>query len=324
VTWVSHNFRLKLLSVFLALTTWGIVAYAGNPPQSVTFQIKAEHGVLPADLVLLHEPPPITVTVAGLQSSIASFKKESVRASIDVSAVHPGTNKRLKVTVDSPSREATVRDVQPSQVDVEVDRLTAVTRKVDVRLQGQPDSCCLLGTPSVTPDSVSLRGPQSLLASATPFALVEISGRQASVLQQPVQVKVETPDHKVLSEVSPTPQQVAASVPITLNKQQRSVPIVLADVTGQPAPGFQLVGLTDQSPLVVLIQGNQDVIAPVVSIGTEPVDISGLNGDSIRTLTLRPPPGIEVVTKGPYTVKIHIVPLARPSPSPGPSPSPTI
>jgi hypothetical protein len=30
------------------------------------------------------------------------------------------------------------------------------------------------------------------------------------------------------------------------------------------------------------------------------------------------------VTKGPYTVKIHIVPLARPSPSPGPSPSPTI
>ena len=97
--WLTHNIRLKALSVFLATSTWGVVAYAGNPPDNVTVKVNLEHAPL-QDLVFLPEPPPVSVTVVGLSSSIRGFHKDSLHASVDVSTLHPGQD-RLRVRVDN-------------------------------------------------------------------------------------------------------------------------------------------------------------------------------------------------------------------------------
>ena len=52
-----------------------------------------------------------------------------------------------------------------------------------------------------------------------------------------------------------------------------------------------------------------------VEMATDPVDISGAKGDVIRTVTIRPPAGVEV---GQRTSQVHVFI----SPAPGVSPSP--
>jgi len=68
------------------------------------------------------------------------------------------------------------------------------------------------------------------------------------------------------------------------------------------------------APLEVQATGPQNSLSGLL-LATDPVDISGAKGDVIRTVTIRPPSGVEV---GQKTAQVHVFI----SPAPGVSPSP--
>jgi YbbR domain-containing protein len=148
-------------------------------------------------------------------------------------------------------------------------------------------------------------------------------------VQQQATVQIEGLNKKPLAEVSSSPTQVSATVPINNNKLQRNLSISII-TTGQVAAGFHVVGI-DATPPIVLVEGDPTVFSGVSAVDTDPIDLAGMTGDINRTVNLRPKAGVTVLTKGPFNVKIKIQqdPRVEPSPSPpaapspNPSPSPT-
>jgi YbbR domain-containing protein len=313
--YITHNWRLKLLSLFLACTTWVAVAYASNPPSSTTRSINVETGPPPAGLVPLTAPPSVNVTVYGLQHSVASFDTKNLRASVDITGAHKGHN-LAHVRVDNTDSHVLVRNVQPSTVDVVLDRVISATRKVDVRFTGSPSSCCVAKTAAVTPDMVTLTGPESLVTRAVAIVNVDVTDRAADT-QATLPVKIEVPGQKE-PQVTSNPRQVSVTVPIERIQSQAKVPVLCCDWTGLSS-GYRVVRY-DISPISLVIEGNQDVLSKVTTLESEPLDLSGVTTDVIRTLVIRVPAGVTVLTKGPFTAHLFIQP--QPGVTPGQSPSP--
>jgi len=317
-----RNWQLKVLALFIAGTTWSVVAYAGNPPSSEAFRgTTIEHGQPPIGLVLVKEPAPVTITVRGLQSSLANFRRENLHASVDLSAGHKGSNLLpLKVRVDSPDRSVVFSAVDPTNAAVVLDVLATAQRRVDVRATGTPNNCCVLGAKTATPDTVTLKGPEQQLQTAIAFVSIDVAGRGASA-QVTANVQLEGPDHKALTQVSSDPLQVSVSIEVTSVKQDKPTGINPV-TTGQLAAGFQLTDV-QVSPSVVQVEADPGVLPNIHVIDTDPINIAGATSDIFATVSLRPPPGVVVLTKGPFTVHFVINPSPQVQVTPSPRPSPT-
>lgn len=319
-----RNWQLKLLALFLAGTTWSVVAYAGNPPSSEAFRkITVEHGQPPLGLVLVKEPAPVTITVRGLQSSLGNFHRESLHASIDLGGAHRGSNLLpISVRVDSPDQSVVFGAVDPANAEVVLDQLATAQRKVDVRITGTPNSCCLAYARTASPDTVTLKGPAQQLETAIAFVVVSVDGA-GTAIQHTASVQLESPDHKALAQVSAQPSQVTVSVDVTAVKQNKPAGINPI-TTGQLASGFSLVDV-QVSPSVVQVEADPGILANIHAIDSDPINIGGATSDIFATVSLHPPLGVVILTKGPYTVHFVVKanPQVQPPPSPRPSPVPT-
>ncbi len=320
MTLFTRNWRFKVVAVFVALATWSVVAYAGNPPVSQAVRgLTIEHGPPPNGLVMIKEPDLVSVTVLGLQNSLSAFKRESLHASIDLTKAKLGHN-LLPVKIDNSDKTVSVRNPEPATIDVELDQLTTADHKVEIRTKGTPASCCQAHDFVASPTTVTLKGPQSLVDSAVAFVLVDVDGRQAQV-QETDTVQVETPDHKSLPQVTASPSQVAASVPIDPIQVQRTLP-VHTDFVGGLASGYRITRI-DYTPLVVEVQGDPGSVGGITEISTDTVSLNGATTDIVQTLNLRPPKGVTVLTRGTISIHIFIANDNRVQPSPSPAPSPT-
>jgi len=321
---ITHNWRLKLLSIFLVGITWGAVAYGSNPPTSQVRRVPVETGPAPTGLVPLTEPPPILVTVVGLQASINNFKTESLRASVDLAGTHKGHN-LVRVRVQNTDSHVTVQ--YPSTIDIFLDSVVSLSRKVTVNVTGSPSSCCVADKPATAnPDTVTLTGPESLLADAVASVTVDISNLAADFqTPNPVPIKVELPTRKGTSstKITSNPPRVSVKVPIDRVKLEARLPILAPIYTGLQS-GYRVVR-EDISPTTVLIDGDQDIVSTISAIDTESVDLSGRTSDVTLTMTLLLPTKVTLSSANPpasrFTVRFVI--QAQPGVSPAPSPSAT-
>jgi YbbR domain-containing protein len=317
-----RNWQLKVLAVFIAATTWSVVAYAGNPPGTQVFRgVTVEHGQPPTGLILLKEPSPVAITVRGLQSNLGNFRHESLHAFIEMAGARRGANLLpVKVRVDSADRSVAFGSVDPTNVDVELDQLSQIQRRVDVRTHGTPNTCCALGAGTSSPDTVTLKGPATQLETAVAFVDVDVDGRGGAVQGQKVNVQLETPAKKPLPQVSSQPAQVTVSIEITAVKSTKPAGINPIP-SGQVATGFVITDV-QVSPAVVVVEADPGILASIHTIDTETISVSGASSDVVANVGLRPPSGVTVLTKGPFTVHfvIKINPDVQVTPSPRSSP----
>jgi YbbR domain-containing protein len=315
-----RNWQLKVLAVFLAASTWSVVAYAGNPPGTQAFRgVTIEHGPTPAGLILLAEPSPVTITVRGLQSSLGNFRRENLHAFVDMAGARRGANLLpVRVRVDSADRSVSFGSVDPTNVDAELDQLSTIQRRVDVRIHGTPNSCCAAGAATSSPDTVTLKGPAKQLETAVAFVDVDVEGRGGPVQDQKINVQLETPAKKPLPQVSSQPGQVTVTVQITAVKQIKPAGINPIP-SGQLAAGYRIADV-QVSPSVVEVEADPGILASIQAIDTDPISIAGAASDVVANVGLRPLAGVTVLTKGPFTVHfvIKINPVVQVSPPPSP------
>jgi len=315
-----RNWQLKLLAVFLAASTWSVVAYAGNPPGTEVFRgVTVEHGPTPAGLILLKEPAPVTITVRGLQSSLGGFRRENVHALIDMAGTRRGPNLLpVRVRVDSADHSVSFGSVDPTNVDVELDQLSTIQRKVDVRTHGTPNSCCAVRAATSSPDTVTLKGPAKQLETAVAFVDVDVEGRGGPVQDQKIDVQLETPAKKPLPQVSSQPGQVTVTVQITAVKQIKPAGINPIP-SGTLATGYRIADV-QVSPSVVEVEADPGILANIQTLDTDPISIAGATSDVVANVGLRAPTGVTVLTKGPFTVHfvIKINPVVQVTPTPSP------
>ena len=320
----TNNWRLKLAAVFIASSTWGVVAYAGNPVITREFpRVQVQPGPLPNNnWVVVNQLPPVSVTTSGLQQGLSAYDQKNLRAVVDLSHARIGLN-TLRVQVDSGDPAVTVSRVVPDTLSVTVDEKDIVTKKVELRLKSSPNICCVAQNTNAagSPDSVRLSGPKSILAKAKPYVDVDLTEARTSIKVDQATVKLDGTGSSTAPLVTIEPAAISVTVPITVVHKAIQAFVVVKQ-TGQPAPGYEL-GAVTVAPSIVTLEGDPNIVGPITSVDTDPINIGGATGDIVRSVSLRPPAGVTVVGSSTVSVRITVTQSAAPTPSPSASPSPS-
>ena len=289
-----------------------MVAYTSNPTQSKQFRLAIDHPTLPAGLVLVGDAPAVNVTVIGTADDLQGFDKNSLHVTGNFSRVKVGKN---PVPIDVQNGDPHVKIAAPSSVQVSVDELGSSTQTVAInRIHALPPGFHEQTTATtVTPATVRVDGPKSQLSGIQAVVVVDLENVPSTGTNLPYQVVIWDPNKKVLTRgFTVTPPSV--SVKMVIQADAITVPRPVGwTLTGQPAAGYRVTNV-QIAPLEVQATGPQNSLSGLL-LATDPVDISGAKGDVIRTVTIRPPAGVEV---GQRTAQVHVFI----SPAPGVSPSP--
>jgi len=301
-----HNWPLKLGAIGLATLLYGglVVSQSTRTLSDVVIPIDAV-GV-PADSFLLTSIDPVTEIRYFAPSGTRPLSSD-FEASIDLSAVQPGSGPhRLPVRVVSIDDRITVVSVQPAAVTVDLDRLGR--KVVDVVVDHGPTPSGLeLGDQSVSPSRAQVSGPASVIE--------RVVAARASLIIQPSGIDVDQDVDLVavdelgdaVGQVDVQPRAVHVTIPVFSDRETRTLPVNPV-VTGDPAAGFEIAGVTVDPP-VMLVEGDADQLAQLVRVDTVQIPMTGVSSDLTVTVGLDLPTGILSVGDGRVTITVKLRPV---------------
>lgn len=260
----------------------------------------------PANAVLLGSIPDVTSIRFLAPAEVASrLTTASFSATIDLggaepSSLEPFVTATVVVTATDPRVE--VLEVEPAIVRVRLDPLVA--KEVPVRVERGPVPYGLtVLEPSVTPASVTVSGPESivrLVDAAQARVLVQPSGLD---IDQTVDLLAVDVSGNVLSPVEIEPGSARVRMKVGSQLQTRTLP-VRPSLRGSPLEGWEVASV-DVVPTVVLVEGEVDELAGLEWIETEPIDLAGASGSLGVTAPLALPAGVSAI--GGSAARVEIV-----------------
>jgi YbbR domain-containing protein len=314
MTLLFSNLRLKLLAIFFAVALWSVVAYASNPTQSKSYPLKIENAAtIPAGLVAVGDLPTVKVTVTATAENLKAFDQHTLHVFANFTKVKVGRN-QVPVRVDKSDPDVQVQ--APETVPVTIDELGTANETVSIeRVHALPAGVHeqVNGT-TITPSTVRVDGPKSQLAGSQAVVLVELDSVQQPGLNGPYNVVIRDANKKQLTTMKVTPPQVVVKMPIQADSITVAKPVGWT-LTGQPAAGFRVTNV-QIAPLEVQATGLQNALNFAL-LPTDPIDISNQRSDIVKTVSIRPPVGVEVNQRT-ASVHVFISPAPGVSPSPGP------
>jgi YbbR domain-containing protein len=288
---VTHNWPLKLAAIGLATLMYGGLVLSEST-QTFNGDIRVDPRGQPADTVLLTPPPPVTViryfAPAGVPVTSSSFE-----AIVDLSLVDPQAGAvSVRIQVSSPDSRIRVLGYEPQFMSVQLDPLDHKTVPIQVDRGAVPPGLDL-GDTTVDPATVTVSGPQS--------AVRQVAAVRADVQIQPSGIDVDQDVQLVpidglgnaVRTIDVAPSTARVTIPVFSDRQTRSLP-VNAVLSGVPAAGFEIAGVT-VAPQVVLIEGDADQLAQLVSVDTSSIPLTGVSADLTVEATLALPTGIVAV-----------------------------
>jgi YbbR domain-containing protein len=297
---ILHNWPLKLAAVGLATLLYGGLVLSQN---TQTFL-----GVIP---VHVEEQPPDTFLLTAIEpvTEVRYFSATGARpitstfeAVVDLSGVVAGTGPQVvPISVRSVDERIQVLGSEPDVATVQLD--TLATRDVPVVVnRGSVPEGLEVGEATVEPTTVEVSGPASVVekvVSARADVVIQSTG--IDVDQDVTLVPVDGLGNAV-SPVNLEPTTARVRIPVFSDRESRTVPVTPV-VTGTPAPGFEVAGVTVDPP-VVTVEGDADQLAELVGLETEPVSVNAASSQQRRTVELVLPDG--VVPLGQTTVLVTV------------------
>jgi YbbR domain-containing protein len=303
-----------LLAIGFAVAIWSVVAYTENPTQSHKYLMSLATPVLPAGLVLVGDAhPQVTVTVTGTADNLRAgiFDPRQIHVTGNFANVKVGRN-QVPIHVDNP--DSSVQVDAPQSISVQVDLLASATLTVAIeRVNALPAGVHeQAGGTSVTPTTVRVDGPKSQLTGIQAVVRVDLVAVQQPGFSTPIPVVVRDASKTTLTSVTVTPPSVTVKMVIQADAITIAKPVGWT-LTGQPAACFR-VSNVQIAPLEVQATGLQTALT-LPLLATDPVDVTGAKADVVRTVTIRPPAGVDVNQK---TAQVHVFVSATPGVTPCP------
>ena len=158
-----NDWPVKLFSVIVATLIWSWVQSAEltNSTAQIPLRVKLPENLLPMQAI----PKSIFVEVSGPKGRIHQFERAELFANYDLQAGVEGANAidLLMVSIENLPNGVNKVRTTPSGVEIVLDKPMTKELIVEPNLVGIPDSTVELHKQTVTPASVTIRGPRQLL-----------------------------------------------------------------------------------------------------------------------------------------------------------------
>ena len=303
---VRYNVGYRILAVCLAFLLWYFVAGQRDPLAKQTYNRPVELRPATTQLVAATTLPEVTITISGTKALVQSLQEQDIHAYVDVSGQMTGVC-YLPILTSVPDN-IQVLSIYPQTVRVSLDYQESKKLPVKVVLQGAPAPGFMTLDPEVTPGMVTVSGPSSLLEGLKEVqAVVNTSGVNTNITAK---VSPLAPE----SGLELNPAEVEVVVPVVASGLVKNVPVI-ADIRGTPALN-QKVKTVAIEPTMVALTGPQDVLSGLVSVYTQPVDLTGATDQVVEDVDLALPQGVSLVTQGQVHVTVDLEVAATETPQP--------
>ncbi len=325
MSWITDDWRLKLLAVVLAVLMLGAVAFSQNPPTRGSLVVGLNYDTA-AGISILNPPSRTTLIYTGLADAISQVSTANLTATVDASHAQPGTGVRLNVIAGTSVPGVNVQNPPPIVVNIDtraIDNLQVEVKATPAQnftLDGPPTATC----GGVTPCVVQFDGPKSwedavgLKAVITYSAPVNITDIQQP--SQPIVLYTNSGPFDINRVTQPswslTPSQADIHIKAKPGVTSNTVVLVDAPPSNGPPAGYRITNISI-SPATVVVSGEPSVLARNPRITLSAVDLSSATGTVTIQVTIPYPDGVTPVN-GIQTAKITYTIQKNPSVSPSP------
>jgi len=298
----GKNITAKILALILAVVLWLYVTNDQNPPVEVSLAVPLATRNVVSPLVVVDTPDSVRIKVRGSRSMIAGLQAQDVTAYLDMKGLAEGRH-IAKVSVQVPL-SLELLEVNPDKVQVRLD--TVVSRKlpVEIRLSGTAATGTAVARVIANPEQVTIEGPRSTVDSADKVILpLDLAGKNAdfSVGVFPTVINREG---KEVEGLTLHPEKIIISATLVRGLNQKAVE-VKPIVYGELAVGTVLRSITVK-PVKVEISGEPQVIEKVDFIYTEPINVAGINRDTVKEVKLQLKEGM-LASQSTVSVQISVI-----------------
>ena len=287
---IFHNWPLKLAAIVLAS-----MLYAGlvisQSAQELPGSIRVDVLNQPADTSLVQNPPQVTrIRYVAISDPTARATPDSFRATIDLKDVDPLAGPTVvPIRVESVDPRFTALSWDPPSVQIRLDPLKDQVVKVNV-VTGAIPATLQVRPAVVTPDTVTVRGPASVIDRVTSVrADVTIEPSGLNIDRDVDLIPVDDVGNRV-TPVRVDPATAHVHIDVISEPQTHSVP-VNPNVTGTPATGYEVVSVA-VDPAVVTLQLDLNQVADLPAADTAPISISGATQSVEADVGLALPAGV--------------------------------
>jgi YbbR domain-containing protein len=305
-SWITNEWRLKLLAVGLAVLVLGAVAFSQNPPTTRPITVPLSYTV-PPNIVLINPPAKTTVTITGLAAELQRADSSNVIATVDATRALPGSAVKLNILAKSLNPQSIGIQQQPAPIAVTVDTYQTLTLPVQVNVRSAPGwsidpskTVATCTTASVAanrnPCKVVFGGPVSWETNLKAVAVLQGNaiGVQDSLNQSVTLANANgTLDLSIRTVPATTVDVTAVDIHTEAVQGTTSAPVALVDSppSNPPPQGYRVTAVTI-TPLIVTITGDPNVIQRVRNIVLAPVDLSGNTQDATFQVAIPYPNGV--------------------------------
>ena len=284
---LSHNFGLKVLSLFLAVLLWYYVI-STNTSITRTKTISGLTGYISnqsvlknyAGLALLNDPAEqlsdISVVVEVSQADFAYASSDNVQVTLDLAGVR--TAGVQEVALKATTSYGRVVSIIPDKLALSFESVDARTSPVNVRITGDPEPDRWYNVTRSNPSALTISGASSVVQSiASAYVYVDVTGLQNAFTTAERYVLLDGEGNEIpqtMLDRSSTSISVSVDVYPT-----REIPISteLANViTGQPAEGYVVESVSVQ-PETVVVAADEDLLKNLSELHIEPISVEGLS-----------------------------------------------
>ena len=166
------NASYKVLALVLAVFVWFLARKSGEPIQMSFYAPVVFKNVSP-EFQVTSDPPQVNIVVH--TNSRDSFNPQEIQAVLDLDKAQEGILSYVLTEnhILSPVKVEITR-IHPSQITVRIEELIEKSFSIKPRYQGTPKKGYLLGDIKIVPDTLTMRGPRSVLEKMEHISAHEI------------------------------------------------------------------------------------------------------------------------------------------------------
>lgn len=299
-----NNIGFKLLALLLAFMLWYYVAGQRDPIIKRDFALTLEPRGLSTEGIIASPLPEVEVTTRGMRSIMQGLKGDEIRCYVEIPDQEVGV-KILPVQVEYPFGVQVV-NITPQQVKVDLDVMAVKQVPVRVLVSGEAAPGFTYRSPSANPERVTVKAPSRLMLEISDVqAVLEIKGVKNNISKQ-VKVKL---DKDYGDQVTVQPGSIQVQLPVVTSGPVKTIAVTPA-LLGKVAAGF-VVKSHSVEPKNLQVTGPAEVLANLVEIRTNVVDIGGAQGNITKDVELILPAGVISLEQNKAKVTVVIEPAEK-------------
>ncbi len=287
---------LKVISFVVAVLLWFYVILVVDPSVDVTVkdipirytnqEVLEERGLS----LVPDANDTVELKIRGSRKKIANIENKNIYASVDLMNMTKVGKFKLPISISVPYEYDEIVSKTPNNVDVVIDKIVTVARGVEIKTEGSVANGYIAGTPQSSVTSVTLKGASSLIEKIRGVAAVlDYDGRTGDINDKEKLFFVDG-NGKIIDEKD----SIYESVSMDVNKTDIKCSVMRLE-TIPVRVDTSMVGdeykITVQ-PSNVTVYAEDEIMAELLEISTEPVDAEKLSAEGKQNVKLVVPEGV--------------------------------